>query len=197
LAPTGRAAENLADCGISSEVVHHFIGAFKGGRCQYDSKTVLVLDEAGMVDSRCFSALIEAVDKLGVKLVASGDRGQLSPVEAGVPFRLAIEEAGKADLTTVLRQKIEWQKDATALFGQGKAEDALRVYREKGHVHFCGENVPKDVVERYNLSRRLAGNMRGSIQHDVQEARARGENLTFATHQDYKAFIGWKNTRDV
>ncbi|HBN23059.1 MAG TPA: hypothetical protein DD412_07465 [Holosporales bacterium] len=197
LAPTGKAAENLADCGISSDTVHGFLKSFEHGRSQYDSKTIIVLDEAGMVDHQRFHGLIQAVEKLGIKLVASGDRGQLSPVEAGVPFRLAVAEAGKADLTTVLRQKVPWQKEATVLFGQGRAEEALKAYLDKGHIHFCDEKKPRDVVEQYNLSRRIAGNMGHEIQRDIKIAKERGEHLTFSSHTDYGLFLEWKNTRDA
>ena len=197
LAPTGKAAENLADCGISSDTVHSFLKSFEHGRSQYDSKTIIVLDEAGMVDHQRFHGLIQAVEKLGIKLVASGDRGQLSPVEAGVPFRLAVAEAGKADLTTVLRQKVPWQKEATVLFGQGRAEEALKAYLDKGHIHFCDEKKPRDVVEQYNLSRRIAGNMGHEIQRDIKIAKERGEHLTFSSHTDYGLFLEWKNTRDA
>jgi Ti-type conjugative transfer relaxase TraA len=197
LAPTGKAAENLADCGISSDTVHSFLKSFEHGRSQYDSKTIIVLDEAGMVDHQRFHGLIQAVEKLGIKLVASGDRGQLSPVEAGVPFRLAVAEAGKADLTTVLRQKVPWQKEATVLFGQGRAEEALKAYLDKGHIHFCDEKKPRDVVEQYNLSRRIAGNMGHEIQKDIKIAKERGEPLTFSSHTDYGLFLEWKNTRDA
>lgn len=89
--------------------------------------SILVLDEAGMVDSKCFAELMTAVECLCVNLVACGDNGQLSPVEAGVPFRLAVEGAGKAELTMVLRQKIDWQKEATIHAVIGKGEKAREV----------------------------------------------------------------------
>lgn len=197
LAPTGKAAENLSECGIASTTIHRFLKSFEQGRSQYDSKTIMVLDEAGMVDHQRFHGLIQAVATLGVKLVASGDRGQLSPVEGGVPFRLAIAEAGKSDLTTILRQKVSWQKEATVLFGEGKAEEALRVYLDRGHIRFCEEKKPQEVVERYNLSRRMVGNIGGEIQKDIKGAQGRGEALTFAGHRDYGLFLEWQKTRDV
>jgi Ti-type conjugative transfer relaxase TraA len=231
LAPTGKAAENLADCGIESDTVQRFLKLFENGRSQYDSQTILVLDEAGMVDGRCFGDLIKAVEKLGVKLVASGDLGQLSPVEAGIPFRIAVKEVGKAELTTVLRQKIEWQREATVLFGEGRAAEALKKYNDKGLIKTVDEKYSaindvanqkieieaqltkvsktirargvseknpanvnalfhklevidkqntfvsdllhkkdhKGVVELYNLSRRISGNISSEIRKDIEK----------------------------
>lgn len=196
LAPTGRAADNLADCDIKSVTIHSFLKTYREGRNQLKESSVLVLDEAGMVDSKCFAELMIAVECLGVKLVACGDNGQLSPVEAGVPFRLAVEGAGKAELTTVLRQKIDWQKEATVLFGEGNAKEALRLYGGKGRIITVAEELPEDIVERYNLTRRIAGNISHAINQDLEQAHKDGEYLTLKGHPDYHVFKKWKNLRD-
>ncbi|HBN21774.1 MAG TPA: hypothetical protein DD412_00860, partial [Holosporales bacterium] len=197
LAPTGRASDNLADCGISSQTVDRFLKSYENGHNQLNSKSIIVLDEAGMVSSKNFTALIDVTKQLGIKLVACGDRGQLSPVEAGAPFRLAINEIGKADLTTVLRQKVPWQSQATSLFGEGKTEDALRLYGEHGRIKIVEESLPRDVVEQYNLSRRITGNIAHEMNQDIERAKEHGEELTFKKHQDYPLLIDWKNTRDA
>ncbi len=201
LAPTGRATDNLADCGIRSQTVDRFLRSYEHGQNQLSSKSVLVLDEAGMVSSKNFTALIGVTKELGVKLVACGDRGQLSPVEAGAPFRLSINEIGKADLTTVLRQKVPWQSQATSLFGEGKTEDALRLYGDHGRIKFVEESLPLNVVEQYNLSRRITGNIAHEMNQDIERAKDNkvlgGEELTFKKHHDYALFIDWKNTRDA
>ena len=46
LAPTGRAADNLAESGItSSQTLHKFLRQFDQKRCQYNKNSILVLDE--------------------------------------------------------------------------------------------------------------------------------------------------------
>lgn len=88
LAPTGKASENLRAMGIQSQVLHKFLWQYDQGRCQYNSQSVLILDEAGMVDVPRFDRLLKAVDHLGVKLVMMGDGGQLQAIEAGDAFRM-------------------------------------------------------------------------------------------------------------
>ncbi|CAK9254210.1 unnamed protein product [Sphagnum jensenii] len=83
LAPTGRATQNLEEIGLSSQTLHKFLKDYENGRSQYHESSVLVLDEAGMVDVRRFNDLLKAVDHLGVKLVISGDGAQSQPIEAG------------------------------------------------------------------------------------------------------------------
>lgn len=115
LAPTGKAAQNLEQSGIPSSTLHKFLKSFEEGRCHYNSHSVLVLDEAGMVDMERFEKLLSAVTHLGVKLIVVGDGAQLQPVEAGPAFRLVTTRLGKSELNTVLRQKEEWQREATVL----------------------------------------------------------------------------------
>ena len=73
LAPTGRAAKNLEDSGIESQTLHKFLKSFEERRCQYNDRSVLVLDEGGMVDLERFQKLLNAVKTLGVKAVVIGD----------------------------------------------------------------------------------------------------------------------------
>jgi Ti-type conjugative transfer relaxase TraA len=141
LTPTGKAAQNLEQSGIQSTTLHKFLKSFEEGRCQYNDKSVLVLDEAGMVDVERFEGFLNAVKTLGVKAVIVGDGAQLQPVEAGPAFRLVTTRLGKSELNTVLRQKENWQREATVLFGKQETKEAIQKYMDKGHVHIIEEDV--------------------------------------------------------
>jgi ATP-dependent exoDNAse (exonuclease V) alpha subunit len=82
-----------------------FSSLLKKAGANTKDKSVLVLDEAGMVDVERFEKLLVAVRKLGVKLIIVGDGAQLQPVEAGPAFRLVTEKLGRSELNTVIRQK--------------------------------------------------------------------------------------------
>jgi len=60
LAPTGRAAQNLEEIGLSSQTLHKFLKDYSDGRSRYHESSVLVLDEAGMVDVKRFNELLTA-----------------------------------------------------------------------------------------------------------------------------------------
>ncbi len=143
LAPTGKAAQNLEDSGIPSTTLHKFLLSYEQGRCQYNANSVLVLDEAGMVDIPRFDKLMSTVKQLGVKLIVVGDGAQLQPVEAGPAFRLVTERLGKSELNTVIRQKEDWQKQATVLFGKQQTQAAIQEYADRGYVHIVNEEAPK------------------------------------------------------
>ncbi len=139
LAPTGRAAQNLEGSGISSQTLHKFLKSFEEGRCQYSPKSVLVLDEAGMVDVERFDKFLRAVKALEVKAVVVGDGAQLQPVEAGPAFRLVTEKVGVSRLEKVVRQKENWQREATVLFGKQDSKAAIDLYQGRGHIHLIEE----------------------------------------------------------
>ena len=83
----GKAAQGLeASAHIRSATIHKTLADIDGGRLQLRPKTVLVIDEAGMVPTRLMERLTDHVERAGAKLVLVGDAGQLQPVEAGGPF---------------------------------------------------------------------------------------------------------------
>jgi Ti-type conjugative transfer relaxase TraA len=202
LAPTWRASQNLEGSGISSQVLHKFLKDFNEGRSQYSDKSVIVLDEAGMVDVGRFESFLGAIQTLGVKAVVVGDSGQLQPVEAGPAFRLVTERVGVSRLEKIVRQKEGWQGEATVLFGKQESQKAIQAYQERGHVHLVDEALPgnhkvEDVLRRYEISARTSGLIFREIMKDLHEQYPE-EKTVFPyvkQHEDYEEFLKWKNVQ--
>ena len=211
LALTGKASQNLErssleENGIPSTTLHKFLKSFEEGRCQYNDKSILVLDEAGMVDVGRFDQLLRAVKYLGVKLIVVGDGAQLQPVEAGPAFRLVTEKLGRSELNTVVRQKEEWQREATVLFGQQKTKEAIQKYEEKECIHIIEEKLPslkeainaKDydsIVHLYEASHRVSSLIYREMAKDVQRAYPELKKLypQIREHQDFQKYLDWKD----
>ena len=100
-----------------------------------DAHTVVVVDEAGMVDSRKLAALIEATREAGAKLVLAGDHRQLQPIEAGGLFRAVAERIETAHLTEIRRQADPWAREAVRAVAEGRAGEALAAYAARGLLH--------------------------------------------------------------
>ena len=64
---------------------------FDRGEIKLDSRSVVVLDEAGMVGSRLFHRLAREVVKADCRFVCVGDPKQLAPIEAGWIFKRMAE----------------------------------------------------------------------------------------------------------
>lgn len=97
-------------------------------------KTVLVVDEAGMVGTRQMERLTEEALKAGARLVLVGDEKQLQAIEAGGPFASLGNRFGRATLTDIQRQREPWAREAVKKFAEGEALAALREYACRGLV---------------------------------------------------------------
>ena len=104
------AAQNLLrEAGIPSRTVASLLISLRNGRQQLTRGTVLVLDEAGMLGSKEFGLLQEAVISAGAKLVCVGDSKQLQPIEAGGIFASLARLHGKAELSDIRRQRTDFE----------------------------------------------------------------------------------------
>ncbi len=100
------------------------------------ARSVLVIDEAGMVDSRTMAALVQEVHDRGAKLVLIGDPEQLPAIGAGASFRAIVERTGYGEIGTVYRQNDHWQRDATMALARGEIARALDAYAQNGRIAF-------------------------------------------------------------
>jgi len=210
LAPTGKAARNIEGCGIRAMTIHKFLLAQKSGRERISAKTIIVGDEFGMVDSRRCSELLSLIDRTGAKIVPMGDGNQAQSVEAGPAFRLLTTRVKPAVLEKIVRQQIEWQQEATRLFGILQTRDALKAYQEHGCFNTIQEKTPdlksKDsLLDSFCLARQISGRIWKEMMEDYKQEFSDKEDPlesgidfeTLATHQDFKLFQDWKNTRQA
>ena len=87
-APTGIATMSLQGEGFEEVATcDRLLGDLDRGREQLDARTVLVVDEAGMVGSRKLARLLEHAQQAQAKVVLVGDDRQLAAIDAGGGFR--------------------------------------------------------------------------------------------------------------
>lgn len=138
----GKTAEDLQnDSGIQSGTIAKMLIDLQKGKFKLDAKTVLVVDEAGMVGSRDLEKLMGHVEAAGARLRLVGDAKQLAAVEYGNAFVEVSNRTEVASLTEIMRQKTEWQRQASEKFAVHNI-DGLQDYADRGHVHL--EDTTKD-----------------------------------------------------
>jgi Ti-type conjugative transfer relaxase TraA len=132
---SGIAAEGLEKgSGIKSQTIASLLIKLHQGREKLDSKTILVLDEAGMVGSRQMSEIINHVEKAKAKLVLIGDSKQLQAINAGGIFNRLSRELGHASLTDIRRQKEAWAKEMVHDFAAGRSAEGLSALNGRGYL---------------------------------------------------------------
>ncbi|MEJ7569201.1 MAG: MobF family relaxase [Gaiellaceae bacterium] len=129
-APSGVAAEKLQDeTGIPAATLHRLLGEARrdGGLAP---GSVLVVDEAGMAETRILAPVLELVEQANGKAILIGDPHQLPAVGAGGLFAGIVEREGAVVLTENRRQHDELEREALARVRAGVGRDYL-AYAEK------------------------------------------------------------------
>jgi conjugative relaxase-like TrwC/TraI family protein len=133
-----RAAHELHDgAGIDSTSVHALLLDLREvgapnllGR----GRSVLVVDEAGMVGTRQLAELLDHADQAQAKVVLLGDPAQLPEIDAGGTLRGLVARTDPIHLHENRRQVEQWERDALALLRVGDVADALARYEDRGRI---------------------------------------------------------------
>lgn len=112
LSPTAKACRRLEECiGTNdAQTIHKFLGMQKDSEYKskrdYAQDTVLIIDEASMLDILLFNALLTGVN-LTSRILLIGDNNQLPSVQAGnvLGDLIGSKAVHVSELTDVMRQK--------------------------------------------------------------------------------------------
>ena len=127
-APTGRAVRELTEqAGISqaSTLTRLALDLDADHRGFGAGRAVLILDEAGMASTRETARVMAHARTAGVKVIAIGDTGQLSSVQAGGWLASLTERLGSHELRYVMRQRDPRERQLLAQLHRGEPTDYL------------------------------------------------------------------------
>jgi conjugative relaxase-like TrwC/TraI family protein len=134
-APTGIATISLQEEGFEDMATcDRLLVELDRGREQLDARSVLVVDEAGMLGSRKLTRLLEHAQQARAKVVLVGDDRQLAAIDAGGGFRALRLRLGASELTENRRQQQAWEREALQLVRSGLVEEAVAAYRAHDRV---------------------------------------------------------------
>lgn len=137
-APTWRAAnvmraEGLPASSIASLLLRLDRAEHEGGE-GLPRGSVLLIDEAGMVDSATLARLVSHAERAQAKLALVGDPEQLGEIEAGGLFRALAERGESIYLDEVIRHCYDLDRDAAKRIREGEGREALSLYRSAERV---------------------------------------------------------------
>ena len=138
IALAGVAAQNLQkESGIESKTIASWLPYQ-----QIDSRTVVIIDEAGMVGSKQMAEVIQKVEQSKAKLILVGDERQLQPIAAGGILHAIDQKVAQIapEYSTVVkdiwRQREEWMREVVTMAAQGKTGEALEALEQKNKINF-------------------------------------------------------------
>jgi conjugative relaxase-like TrwC/TraI family protein len=171
-APTWRAAnvmraEGLPASSIASLLLQLDRAEHEGGE-GLPRESVLLIDEAGMVDSATLARLTFHAEQAQAKLVLVGDPEQLGEIEAGGMFRALAERTDPIHLDEVIRHRYDLDREAAKRIREGEGREALSLYRSSERV-----TVSPNADER-----------REAMVRDWHESFERGEDAVMVAKQN-------------
>lgn len=126
LAPYSTQVRALRELGVEAKTVASILASKKEPHELLDSRSVLIVDEAGVVPARLMSRICTLAETTGARVVLLGDTAQTKAIEAGRPF----EQLQKAGMATAKMEEIQRQtnpelKRAVELAAHGETSRSL------------------------------------------------------------------------
>ncbi|MBS1679678.1 MAG: relaxase domain-containing protein [Actinobacteria bacterium] len=163
-APTWRAANVLRAEGLDAGTVAGLLARLDAraeeGLDPLSPHSVLLIDEAGMVDSASLARLIDQADRSDAKLVLVGDPAQLGEIEAGGLFAAIAGRSEVIHLDEVIRHRHDLDREAAKLIREGRGAEAVDRYVREGRMVIAADTEAR----------------RQAIVADWWEARKAGED---------------------
>jgi DNA-binding protein YbaB len=168
-----RQSDDLTDAGITARnarAVESFLKSIEKGRVQLDAKSVVVVDELGLLGTRQLNDLLRAQKEHGFQIVGIGDPKQMQSVEAGAVvdlLRHGLGEKAIPTLDTSVRQVEQEERETTLMFRNGETAAAVERKVENGTLRVVPggyEEAVRSVVALWQQRREAnAGRARFSI----------------------------------
>jgi hypothetical protein len=134
-APTGIATVSLEAEGFEEVATcDRLLADLDRGREELGKRSVLVVDEAGMLGSRKLTRLLDHAGQAGAKVLLVGDDRQLAAIDAGGGFRARRLRLGASELLENRRQQQAWEREALDLVRSGLVDEAVAAYRTHDRV---------------------------------------------------------------
>jgi conjugative relaxase-like TrwC/TraI family protein len=193
-AHTGIAADDLWEkTGIpATTIARLLIAIHRGDPGGLDSRTVLVVDEAGNAGTRDLATLIAHADRTHAKVVLLGDPKQLPEIAAGGLFAGLIARQPVLELRDNHRQREEWEKEALRQLRDGDPSAALAAYQTHGRITI-GDTI--DDTRALLVADWWASRVQG--EDAIMLARRRSQVAELNAHGRLRAQLAGQLTGDV
>jgi hypothetical protein len=136
-----RQSDDLVEAGIepgNTRAVASFLKAAEAEKLGLNRKSVVVIDEVGLLGTRQLNDILAIQKKCGFQLVMLGDLKQMQSVEAGSVIELLRRALGAdnvPELASSVRQHDAEERETVLMFRNGQTEEAVRRKDANGTLH--------------------------------------------------------------
>jgi hypothetical protein len=157
-----RQADDLTEAGITARnarAVQSFLKSVETDRLRLDAKSVVVVDELGLLGTHQLNELLRAQQEHGFQIVGIGDPKQMQSVEAGAIvdlLRRGLGEKAIPALETPVRQVETEERETTLMFRNGETAAAVQRKLENGTLRVTPggyEEAVQSVVDLWQQRR--------------------------------------------
>ncbi|HZT97777.1 MAG TPA: MobF family relaxase [Chloroflexota bacterium] len=178
VALAGRAAVELSTgAGIPATTLARFLADVEPAGGELPRRSVIVLDEAGMVGTRQLARLFAVAERDRAQLVLVGDHRQLPEIEAGGVLGGLAGRADVLPLSANRRQEDAWERVALAELRAGDVGLAVNAYSANGRITYAdtAAGARSAMVTRWFEARSAGARtlMLAVHRSDVEELNAR------------------------
>ncbi len=140
-----------ADGFTDASTIASELGRVEKGSSVWNSRTVLMVDEAAMLSSKHLAEVMTKAKATGAKVILTGDAAQLGSIERGGMFGALEQEHGAAELHTVRRITDAEERRAWNQMHEGNFRPALDLYDRKGAINWAqtGDEARAALVAKY------------------------------------------------
>ena len=170
------------DCDIPSSTIASFLAKYESGNLEVNNKTVLILDEAGMVGSRDMQKLLMIVENHHAQIKLVGDSYQLNAVMAGSAFnhiQQNLDHKNTASLENIQRQRSNEMKEASQHLSKHNVDQALEIYKALDRVneYESHEFALVKTIQSWSLDQGESKLMLAHSNRDVNELNAMARSI--------------------
>lgn len=170
------------DCDIPSSTIASFLAKYESGNLEVNNKTVLILDEAGMVGSRDMQKLLMIVERHHAQIKLVGDSYQLNAVMAGSAFnhiQQNLDHKNTASLENIQRQRSSEMKEASQHLSKHNVDQALEIYKalDKVNEYESHELALVKTIQSWSLDQGESKLMLAHSNRDVNELNAMARSI--------------------
>lgn len=151
----GRAQQAGSDALAPARTIASTLARMDRGNEPIREGGVLIVDEAGMVDTHQLWDLLDRAADRNLQVVLVGDLAQIQAIGPGGMLAQLIERHGCIELTEIHRARHAWLRHAQLAIREARASEALATYRQHGALHVLDttNDAIAQMVERWDTHR--------------------------------------------